>query len=286
MSFEEILEENNILRSKLRQGYDFSKETDKIIPAFIKFQSELSSTKKTSENPFFRSKYADLSEVWDTIKEPLKENNLAVMWFNSIQNFVKVAQKEKKLSNNDKLFWTGNFINLMVREVMVVTMLWHASGQYVKSYYLGTPSDNDDQARGTTITYGRRYGIMSLCGICPEDDDGNTLPQKTDYIPKKEKPKPNPNDMLYDVKGAARYIKSKKCFDDNYQKINDLIDTNKWTQISSLIKSNLGGNIKNFQEWLLDNYKVKFYDIKNETFDEIVNVLKNHPNNIIDHGLV
>ena len=42
------------------------------------FQGQLKPVKKESTNPFFKSKYADLTAIWDNIREPLKANGLAV----------------------------------------------------------------------------------------------------------------------------------------------------------------------------------------------------------------
>ena len=43
---------------------------------------------------------------------------------------------------------------------------------------------NDMQGLGSAITYARRYGLMSMAGIAPEDDDGNAAaaaaPKKID----------------------------------------------------------------------------------------------------------
>ena len=33
----------------------------------------------------------------------------------------------------------------------------------------------DAQGIGSTITYGRRYGLSAICGIAQYDDDGNSV---------------------------------------------------------------------------------------------------------------
>jgi hypothetical protein len=33
---------------------------------------------------------------------------------------------------------------------------------------------HDAQGYGSAITYGRRYSLLTACGVAPEDDDGNT----------------------------------------------------------------------------------------------------------------
>ncbi len=35
------------------------------------------------------------------------------------------------------------------------------------------PTKADPQGAGSAITYARRYGLLAMCGIAPEDDDAN-----------------------------------------------------------------------------------------------------------------
>lgn len=55
--------------------------------------------------------------------------------------------------------------------------LLHSSGGISGKYYLpqGTP-----QEIGSAITYARRYALLAVCGVAPEDDDGAaaTAPRK------------------------------------------------------------------------------------------------------------
>ena len=58
--------------------------------------------------------------------------------------------------------------------VSVETILVHESGQTMSSGILHLPASKQDaQGYGSALTYGRRYSLMALCGIAPEDDDGN-----------------------------------------------------------------------------------------------------------------
>ncbi len=43
----------------------------------------------------------------------------------------------------------------------------------------------DPQGYGSALTYARRYSLMAVCGIAPEDDDGNAAskPKKPMQIP-------------------------------------------------------------------------------------------------------
>jgi hypothetical protein len=52
-------------------------------------------------------------------------------------------------------------------------MLLHVSGEWMSSTLEIPASKHDAQGYGSAITYGRRYGLQSMCGVPAEDDDGN-----------------------------------------------------------------------------------------------------------------
>ena len=285
-------------------GFEFSPEYDKILPAFIEFQSKLGFAQKTIENDFFDAKYADISEVWKVIKKPLSENKLAIMQFPHTLDFVIVKVKEKVLKEMsgrngkyEKLIWTGNYTDFSVREIMVTTFLLHESGQYVKAWYIETPEDNDHHAKGKAITYARRYSLMPILGIAPEDTDGNPTPKETPKPPSplshKKTPTtsatpttpPAPQDVyVKDAAGMARYNKTKKQLNDSYQKENGLITTADWITIEALILQKIGGNKVRFIEWLKGVYSCDFYDIKQEIVEGIKATLQNTPEQVINYN--
>ena len=121
--------------------------TQKIAASFVKAQASVTGAKKASNNPHFKSKYADLSECWDACREALKENDIAVM--------------------------QGVFGDRMK------TTLIHSSGETLEDEGVQlcgfAGAKNPMQALGSAITYARRYGLCSMIGISPEDDDGNSL---------------------------------------------------------------------------------------------------------------
>lgn len=112
--------------------------------ALAKAQGEMEGAAKDSTNPHFKSKYADLASVWDACRKPLAKNGLAVM---------------------QPVTAEGN-------AVTVTTILAHSSGEWIAESLTMTAQQNTPQAVGSTITYGRRYGLSSMVGIAPEDDDG------------------------------------------------------------------------------------------------------------------
>ena len=123
-----------------------SESLDKLAGALAKAQAELTTAKKTAENLFFNSKYADLAACWDVAKKPLANNGLSV--------------SQLPCSS-------GN-------QVGVTTYLLHSSGQWLKSEYYLPLVKNTPQAAGSAITYARRYALAAVLGIAQEDDDGNT----------------------------------------------------------------------------------------------------------------
>lgn len=270
----------------------FSAETDKIIPAFVEFQHEIDSVKKNSNNPFYKSnsKYADLSEIWKTIKEPLYQNKLSIVQFPMSVEFVKILQKQKEI-RNDTLYWNGKYNELYVREIMLVTYLMHESGQWYKNVYIGTPDDNDNQSRGKCITYCRRYSIMAICGICPEDDDGNPLPKTqpentVKQVAKgtdKQQTKANvpKKTYVYDKNGVARFCINDNKFNDDYQMKNKLITTTMWHELENLIRGTLGGNNKQFEKWLDAIYQLKVYDMPSTAYAGIVKTITENPEQIL-----
>lgn len=131
-------------------------------------QGQMSAASKDSSNPYFNSSYADLASVWDTIREPLSKNGLSVV------------QLLEPIENGQNL----------------VTMLMHKSGQFLSSTVPVKPVKNDPQGLGSAITYMRRYALMAITGVAPDDDDGNAASSggqsqaKPASQPKTEKPKP------------------------------------------------------------------------------------------------
>ncbi len=131
-----------------------SETIGKLAEALAKAQGAIEGAIKDSTNPHFRSKYADLAAVWDACRKPLSDNGLAV---------VQIPCGE----NPDV--------------VTIETLLTHASGEWVKSRLTMRPVKSDPQSIGSCITYARRYSLMAMVGVAPEDDDGNAASQPAKF---------------------------------------------------------------------------------------------------------
>lgn len=113
-------------------------------------QGEVENAHKNSANPHFRSKYADLAEIINTVRPVFAKHGLAVI---------------QSPSYADGL-------------VSVTTLLTHKSGQWIKDMASAPASKLDAQGVGSAVTYLRRYSLAAFAGIAQEDDDGNAASQR------------------------------------------------------------------------------------------------------------
>lgn len=137
-----------------------SQTISKLAGALITFHLKVDKIKKDANNPFFKSKYASLTNILDAVSIPLAECGLAVTQFPTGQDGL-------------------------------TTLLIHAeSGEFIESTYEMVGLKNTPQERGSLISYQRRYAITSVLNlnISDEDDDANastygakaTKPEKVD----------------------------------------------------------------------------------------------------------
>ena len=125
-----------------------STEIKNLATALNAFQGEVSKIAKTATNPFFKSKYASLSDILDVIREPLFNNGLS---------FVQFPKGKYGLE----------------------TMLMHVSGEWVSESYEMEPTKKDPQGAGSVITYQRRYALGAILGLNIDVDyDGNKASEK------------------------------------------------------------------------------------------------------------
>lgn len=130
-----------------------SEKIDLLAKALVKAQSEIGTAAKSSTNPFFKSKYADLASVWGACSAALHANGIAV---------IQGAEPAPGESAKD------------ARHFLSCTLL-HESGQWLKGVFpLVSGKPFDPQAMGASITYMRRYSLAAMVGIMQEDDDGNS----------------------------------------------------------------------------------------------------------------
>ncbi len=141
-----------------------------IATALVKAQKAFGPALKTSTNPHFRSRYADLSACVEAVIEGLNGAGIALV----------------QRTSEDM---TG---------VTVETVFIHESGEMLECGKLHVPaSKQDPQGYGSALTYARRYSLMAACGIAPEDDDGNSASRRPTA------PTPDITDHLSAIEGSG-----------------------------------------------------------------------------------
>nr|DAP60192.1 MAG TPA: ERF superfamily protein [Caudoviricetes sp.] len=161
-----------------------SEQINELAAALAKAQGQIEGAKKSSSNPFFKSKYADLAECWNTCREALTANEISVI------------QMPEEINENGRL--------------NITTMLAHSSGQYISSTLTMTVTKLDPQAIGSAITYGRRYALAAMVGLAQEDDDGEKAMARQEK--KDKKPVESPiNITSVSENGSVRFINGVQC---------------------------------------------------------------------------
>lgn len=131
-----------------------SDQINELATALSAAQAEMKNATLNKVNPHFKSKYADLAGIRDTVTPALTKHGLAVV---------------QGTDTTD-----GG--------IVVVTRLLHKSGQWMESRF---PIAYDKpQTMGSAYTYARRYSLSAMCSIsADEDDDANAANASTHAKP-------------------------------------------------------------------------------------------------------
>lgn len=148
-----------------------SESINEIAAALAKAQGEMEPAVFDRVNPHFKSKYATLTAIMDTVKRPLAKNNLAVV--------------QSLEGSRDAMY--------------LVTKIVHSSGQWIADDGIPLVLDkNNMQGLGSAMSYAKRYGISSLLTVVADEDDdaegavgrpeSKQVTQQKAAPPKKQKP--------------------------------------------------------------------------------------------------
>jgi hypothetical protein len=146
-----------------------SETTATLCAALVAAQGALKPIAKDGKNPAFRSRYATLDGIMETVRPALAAHGLAV-----VQGVVHPETGEG-----------GRLVGIMVE-----TRLIHTSGEWLASVVPVPVAKGDAHGLGSALSYGRRYGISALLALSTdEDDDGNAAAKAP---PAKPQAKPAP----------------------------------------------------------------------------------------------
>jgi hypothetical protein len=126
-----------------------------VLKALAKVKTEMESVKKTSNNPFFKSKYANLNSHLELIEPLLEKNGLLLLQPTEIRD----------------------------GRTLVTSKIYHIdSGEVVVSEMIVDTQVGDMQKAGAGVTYGRRFTLNALVDMIAEDldaEDAVTRPTTT-----------------------------------------------------------------------------------------------------------
>lgn len=169
---------------------EMSQDITDLAKALPKAQANLGDVVKKSENKHFQNRYADLSAVLDAIMPAFNDVGCCILQPTTFDGTMVVCQ----------------------------TIILHESGQWIRSTLSMKPQAVTPQGIGSCITYARRYALMALVGVAPEDDDGNaasipvaeaTQDRRTSQPPKIPSPNLSDEEAHRASKGERAYVKAK-----------------------------------------------------------------------------
>ncbi len=119
---------------------------------------------KDKNNPFFKSTYADLPQVYDVVKGPLQEHGFILLQGTG--------------------HWPDN------GGAYIKTQLLHVSGEEFSSTY-DLPPGLDAQKMAAAVTYGKRVALCALLALAADDDDDGEAAEGRNHraAPRQEAPK-------------------------------------------------------------------------------------------------
>lgn len=153
-----------------------------LLQALVKFNNEVHPIIKGANNPFFKSKFADLATIQMTIKNPLGKNGLVITQAN---------------------IWTDN-------QLFVETRIWHSeSGENIASVFPVIVNKQAAQDYGSAVSYAKRYSLSGLMNLIiqDEDDDGEKAVGRNN-------PAPPPINLNEDKKMYLITLLEKTAYDD------------------------------------------------------------------------
>lgn len=145
--------------------------------ALVAAQAEFGPLVKGSVNPHFKSRYADLADLVETVRPALTKHGLA--YFHSMN--------------------TAGELHLMG------TILAHGESDTKIECWVPLIVDKQNmQGMKSATTYAKRIGLESVTGIAPEDDDGNAAAKAA---PRNQN-NPRPDTSTVDQAEVDKWVKA------------------------------------------------------------------------------
>ncbi len=122
------------------------KKKPNIYKALMDFRSQVDSVERTSKNEFLNYHYANINNIIDTIKPVLYDLGMGYVQTIQYVDGIDLLNTRVFLVDHPEEYIESNVRLIMVKE--------------------------DSQSLGSSITYNRRYSLISIFSLEVEDDDG------------------------------------------------------------------------------------------------------------------
>ena len=228
-----------------------SEKIDELAKAMVQVQLNLPGAKKTAENPFYKSNYADLKDCLEAGREVLSKNGLVV-----IQTMGGTAESPS-----------------------VITTLMHESGQWIEGEGAMTPDKKGPQGTGSMITYARRYGYSAIIGLHQEDDDGEGATDRNKKQAPKDTSKAGKDDIPLGGGHDKPYESPNKDLPEEERKKRGLISLKQRGRLKGIVDKK-GWPLKDVESLLADNGYKSSYDIKWQDYRGIVDQIESLDMNV------
>lgn len=164
------------------------------LQALATLQDNINTVIKKEDNPYFKSKYADLNAIFAEVKTKIRENGFVLI--QTVQhNYLHTELVH--IETGDKLESDMDLLTVKA----------------------------DMQQLGSAVTYARRYSLLPLLNIETEDDDGNLASGKAKSFDEME----TIDDFVNAIKSAksvkelgALYYKWRAIFDKDSEEFREL----------------------------------------------------------------
>ena len=122
-----------------------------LILAFYNVLENVSNPVKSKQNPHFKSKYSELLDVQNVLRQPLKEYELVVSQEWETEYLAGTATPVRTVMQTNLISKNGDYL------------------QFSNDFPMGVATPN---GQASTISYLRRYSLICIFNLTGEDDDG------------------------------------------------------------------------------------------------------------------
>lgn len=196
-----------------------SADTAKLDEALAKAQGEITAADKNGKNPAFKSRYADLSAIWEAARPALSKHGISVTQW--------------------PIHADDNRLHIVTRIAF--------KGEWIRAHFSLPVTKQDPQGFGSATTYAKRYALAAALGVvADEDDDGNAASNRPAPPRQEVKQEPKPESTPAPAESLADTIVRKFNEAENAEAFEELVQRAqaRWDKLSVSEKARVNASIE------------------------------------------